>query len=85
MVPWARGDPAGSVSTVIEVLKERPATQAVLLGNHGVLALSRDAETAVSLLVVLEEAAQAELRAAMLGAASPFARWYAGRRYGDRK
>lgn len=73
MVPWAPGDPAGSVSTVIEMLKERPGTQAVLLGNHGVLALGRDAETAVSLLVVLEEAAQAELRAAMLGAASPCA------------
>ena len=84
VVPWAPGDPAGSVSTVIEVLKERPGTQAVLLGNHGVLALGRDAETAVSLLVVLEEAAQAELRAAMLGAASPFAS-YPGRRYGDRK
>lgn len=73
VVPWAPGDPAGSVSTVIEMLKERPGTQAVLLGNHGVLALGRDAETAVSLLVVLEEAAQAELRAAMLGAASPCA------------
>jgi L-fuculose-phosphate aldolase len=50
------------------VIKERPDTQAVLLGNHGVLAFGPDAETAFSLLVALQEAAEAELRAAIGGA-----------------
>jgi L-ribulose-5-phosphate 4-epimerase len=58
---------APSASAVIDLIGQRPGTQAVLLGNHGVLALGPDTETAVSLLVALEEAAEAELRAAALG------------------
>ena len=52
---------------VIELIKARPGTQAVLLGGHGVLAFGPDTETTVSLLVALEEAAEAELRTAVLG------------------
>jgi L-ribulose-5-phosphate 4-epimerase len=55
-----------SASAVIELIRARPGTQAVLLGGHGVLAFGPDAETTVSLLVALEEAAEAELRAAVL-------------------
>jgi len=58
---------APSASAVIELIGARPGTQAVLLGGHGVLAFGPDAETAVSLLVALEEAAEAELRTAVLG------------------
>ena len=52
---------------IIGLIEARPGTQAVLLGDHGVLAVGPDTETAVSLLVALEEAAEAELRAAALG------------------
>lgn len=59
--------PVVKAGTVIELIQQRPGTQAVLLGDHGVLAFGPDTETAVSLLVALEEAAEAELRAAALG------------------
>jgi L-ribulose-5-phosphate 4-epimerase len=59
--------PSAPVGAVIELIKARPGTQAVLLGGHGVLAFGPDAETTVSLLVALEEAAEAELRTAVLG------------------
>jgi L-ribulose-5-phosphate 4-epimerase len=58
---------APSASAVIELIGARPGTQAVLLGGHGVLVFGPDTETTVSLLVALEEAAEAELRTAVLG------------------
>ena len=58
---------APSAGGTIGLIKARPGTQAVLLGDHGVLAVGPDTETTVSLLVALEEAAEAELRAAALG------------------
>jgi L-fuculose-phosphate aldolase len=61
--PHATTTAAPSARTV----EARPGTQAVLLGDHGVLAVGPDTETAVSLLVALEEAAEAELRAVALG------------------
>lgn len=61
-VPVVRG-PASVADTVVELT----GTQAVLLAGHGVLAFGVDTEAAVTLLVTLEEAAQAELRAATLG------------------
>ena len=61
-VPVVRG-PASVADTVVELT----GTQAVLLAGHGVLAFGVDTEAAVTLLVMLEEAAQAELRAATLG------------------
>ncbi|MGH3230513.1 MAG: class II aldolase/adducin family protein, partial [Streptosporangiaceae bacterium] len=57
---------APSVGAVAGLLAERPGTQAVLLSDHGVLAFGPDTQTTVSLLVALEEAAEAELRAAVL-------------------
>ena len=59
--------PPAPVAACIELIKARPDTQAVLLGGHGVLAFGPDTETTVSLLVALEEAAEAELRTAVLG------------------
>lgn len=61
-VPVVRG-PASVADTVVELT----GTEAVLLAGHGVLAFGVDTEAAVTLLVTLEEAAQAELRAATLG------------------
>ena len=58
---------APSASAVIELIGERPDTRAVLLGRHGLLAFGTDTETTVSLLVALEEAAEAELHTALLG------------------
>jgi L-fuculose-phosphate aldolase len=58
---------APSAGATIGLIEARPGTQAVLLGDHGVLAVGPDTETTVSLLVALEEAAEAELRAAALG------------------
>lgn len=58
---------APSAEAIIGLIEARPDTQAVLLGDHGVLAVGPDAETTVSLLVALEEAAEAELRAVALG------------------
>jgi L-fuculose-phosphate aldolase len=71
VVPRVPGGPLDSAGAVVEVIKERPDTQAALLGNHGLLAFGPDAETAVSLLVALQEAAEAELRAAAIGGAGP--------------
>ena len=59
--------PPAPVAACIELIKARPGTQAVLLGGHGLLAFGPDTETTVSLLVALEEAAEAELRTAVLG------------------
>jgi L-fuculose-phosphate aldolase len=66
-VPVVLAVSAGLAGAVIELIEARPGTQAVLLGDHGVLAFGPDTETAVSLLVALEEAAEAEFRAAVLG------------------
>jgi L-fuculose-phosphate aldolase len=65
-VPVVRGQ-ASVAGAVVELIGERPGTQAVLLAGHGVLAFGADTEAAVALLVTLEEAAEAELRAAALG------------------
>jgi len=65
-VPVVRG-PSSVADAVVALIGERPGTQAVLLAGHGVLAFGPDTEAAVSLLVALEEAAEAEIRAAVLG------------------
>ncbi len=71
VVPWApRGSPE-SVAGIAAALRADPHTRAVLLGNHGLLAFGADPEAAANLVVVLEEGAEAELRAAVLGGSSP--------------
>ncbi len=67
VVPWApRGSPR-SVGGILETLAANPDTQAVLLGNHGVLVFGPTSAQAAALLTVLEEAAEAELAATALG------------------
>lgn len=69
VVAWApRGSP-GAVDGIAALLRASPQTQALLLGNHGVLAFSGSPSTAAGLVAVLEEAAAAEIRAVALGGA----------------
>lgn len=72
VVAWApRGSPE-SVEGIREALRAFPATSAVLLANHGVLAFGPTPVAAAVLLVALEEAARAELGAALVGGSKPF-------------
>lgn len=69
VVPWA---PRGSQEFFAGIAKTLAAagdTSAVLLGNHGLLAFGASAIAAVKLVMVLEEAAEAELAAVALGGA----------------
>ena len=69
VVPWAPRGSQRSVGGILDALSEHPDTQAVLLGNHGVLVFGATPGLAAALLTVLEEAAQAELAAVALGGA----------------
>lgn len=72
VVPWApRGSPE-SVRGILDTLARAPGTWAVLLGNHGVLAFGPDVATAADVAIAVEEAAEAEWRAAALGGSAPF-------------
>jgi L-fuculose-phosphate aldolase len=72
VVPWApRGSPE-SVAGIAAALRADPHTSAVLLANHGLLALGPDPGSAAHLVVALEEAAEAEWRAIALGGSAPF-------------
>ncbi|MBW3609090.1 MAG: class II aldolase/adducin family protein [Actinobacteria bacterium] len=69
VVPWA---PRGSdefFEGIATTLAAAPETNAVLLGNHGLLAFGSSAIAAVKLVMTLEEAAEAELAAVALGGA----------------
>ena len=72
VVPWAPRGSERSVDGIVDALQEHPATQAVLLGNHGVLVLGKDPQAVAALVTVLEEAAAAELGASALGGAKEF-------------
>lgn len=72
VVPWAPRGSERAVGGILDALDELPATQAVLLGNHGVLVLGRGPNEAASLVTVLEEAAEGELAAVTLGGAVDF-------------
>ncbi|MDQ3382176.1 MAG: class II aldolase/adducin family protein [Actinomycetota bacterium] len=69
VVPWA---PRGSTEAndgIAQTLHDHPHTWAVLLANHGLLACGSSPQDAARLVVVLEEAAAAELAAVALGGA----------------
>ncbi|HUY51278.1 MAG TPA: class II aldolase/adducin family protein [Streptosporangiaceae bacterium] len=72
VVPWAPRGSERSVGGIIDVLGQHPGTQAVLLGNHGVLVFGRGPREAAALLTALEEAAEGELAAVSLGGAAGF-------------
>lgn len=69
VVPWA---PRGSdefFARITATLAAAGETNAVLLGNHGLLAFGSSAIAAVKLVMTLEEAAEAELAAVAIGGA----------------
>jgi|SRR5579875_687983 len=69
VVPWAPRGSERSVGGIVEAITKHPQTQAVLLGNHGVLVFTGTVLRAAMLLSALEEAAEAELAAEGLGGA----------------
>lgn len=69
VVPWAPRGSQEFFDGIAAVLAEADGTNALLLGNHGVLAFGSSATAAVKLLLILEEAAEAELRATAIGGA----------------
>jgi L-ribulose-5-phosphate 4-epimerase len=72
VVPWAPRGSQRFVGGILDALDAHPATQAVLLGNHGVLVFGRVPKQAAALLTVLEEAAAGELATVTLGGAVDF-------------
>jgi len=70
-IPVAAYAPRGSkesVSNIIDAIG--PKTRAVLLQNHGLLAFAETVTAAKQLILVMEEAAQAALNAAVIGGAT---------------
>ncbi len=72
VVPWAPRGSRESTEGIAEAVRDHPHTHAVLLGNHGLLAFAADAATTASLVVAIEEAAEAEQRAKAFGGARDF-------------
>jgi L-ribulose-5-phosphate 4-epimerase len=72
VVPWAPRGSNAFVEGVARAVACHPSSSAVLLGNHGVLVFGSAPMPAAKLLVTLEEAAAAELRAMALGGAKDF-------------
>ncbi len=72
VVPWGPRGSEVSVRGIAAVLEERPGTLAVLLANHGLLAFAASPMGAARLVVAIEEAAEAEFAAAVLGGAVDF-------------
>jgi L-ribulose-5-phosphate 4-epimerase len=72
VVPWAPRGSERSVGGIVDAIRQSPATQAVILGNHGVLVFGSSPLAAAALVTVLEEAAEGELAALELGGAQEF-------------
>lgn len=64
---WAPRGSQESVTNIVKQLEQHPMVPAVLLGNHGLLAFSRDPLAAAQLIIIMEEAAQLTLDARALG------------------
>lgn len=74
-IPCAQWAPRGSdesVRNIVDQIKYSPHTPAVLLANHGLLAFGQDPLQVVQIIAVLEEAAEATLKARILGGEKPF-------------
>lgn len=74
VVPWAPRGSQEFFDGIAAVLATSAETSALLLGNHGVLAFGSSAIAAVKLMIILEEAAAGELRAAAIGGATDLPR-----------
>lgn len=70
VVPWAPHGSTEANDGIAQTLRDHPDTWAVLLANHGLLACGSSPRDAARLVVVLEEAAGAELAAVALGGAN---------------
>ena len=71
VIGWRRRGTPEWIDTIVAGIDEHQGTNAVLQGNHGVLVFGPTPAQAVTLSTVLEEAAEAELRADRLGGAVP--------------
>ncbi|HEY6408053.1 MAG TPA: class II aldolase/adducin family protein [Ktedonobacteraceae bacterium] len=69
---WAPRGSRESVTNIVEQLEQHPTVPAVLLGNHGLLAFSRDPLATAQLIIIMEESAQLTLDARTLGGEQPF-------------
>jgi L-fuculose-phosphate aldolase len=69
VVPWAPRGSQAFFAGIVDALGEEARTFALLLANHGVLAFGSAAMATAKVLMTVEEAAEAELRAAALGGA----------------
>lgn len=72
VVAWGPRGSEVSVRGIAAALDERATTSAVLLANHGLLAFGPDPMGAARLVVAVEEAAEAELAAQVIGGAVDF-------------
>ena len=73
-VPLAKYGPRGSeesVQNIAQALRTASTAKAVLLENHGVLALGADPQAAARANLIVEEAAQMAIFAEVLGGAKP--------------
>lgn len=64
---WAPRGSRESVTNIVKQIEQHPTVPAVLLGNHGLLAFSRNPLAAAQLIIIMEEAAQLTLDARALG------------------
>jgi L-ribulose-5-phosphate 4-epimerase len=69
---WAPRGSQESVTNIVQQLQQHPTVPAVLLGNHGLLAFSRDPLITAQLIVIMEEAAELTLDARKLGGEKAF-------------
>lgn len=69
VVPWGPRGSDVSVRGIAAALDEHPTTAAVLLANHGLLVFAANPLATARLVVAVEEAAEAELAAAVIGGA----------------
>ncbi len=72
VVPWGPRGSDASVNGIAALLTSGSTTSAVLLANHGLLAFGPDPVAAARLVVAIEEAADAELAATVIGGAADF-------------
>jgi len=72
VAPWAPRGSKESVSNIVDQMRSHPASPAVLLGNHGLLAFEDDPIGTARLIVVMEEGAEAVIGARALGGEKSF-------------
>jgi L-fuculose-phosphate aldolase len=71
VIPWRRRGTPEWIDSIVTGVEQHPGTNAVLLGNHGVLVFGPAPAETVTRATVLEEAAEAEIHAEPLGGATP--------------